>query len=491
MTPLELLVVDEAAQLKECESMIPLQLSGLRHAILIGDERQLPAMVQSKICEKAEFGRSLYERLVLLGHSKHLLNVQYRMHPSISLFPNKEFYGKQMLDGPNVKERTYKRCFLQGRMYGSYSFINIADGEEDSDGGSSQKNMVEVTAVAKIVASLFKESVATKQKVSVGCISPYKAQVFAIQEKLGKTYSSDPNSDFSVSVHSIDGFQGAEEDVIIISTVRCNKSGSIGFLSNRQRTNVALTRARYCLWILGNGETLMKSNSVWKKLVADAKSRGCLFNANEDNKLAEANTSASVELDQLDTLLNMNSQLFREARWKVCFSNDFLKSMATIRSEDVRKKVLSFLTKLSSGWRQPQNDRILNDMNGISSQLLELYKVKGQLYLIWTVDIQKENLNYIQVLRVLDLLPLCDVPELAKRLNILFGRLTANTMNRCVCKCVEGNLVLPMTWPVDSDAVNETTLADADSMELLQSQVASLSLRDEPGSSSTSYRCKS
>uniref|UniRef100_A0A5B6ZB49 Helicase MAGATAMA 3 n=1 Tax=Davidia involucrata TaxID=16924 RepID=A0A5B6ZB49_DAVIN len=487
MTPLELLVIDEAAQLKECETMIPLQLAGLRHAILIGDERQLPAMVQSKICEKAEFGRSLFERLVLLGHSKHLLNVQYRMHPSISLFPNKEFYDKRILDGPNVKERIYDRRFLRGKMYGSYSFINVTDGKEDFDLGHSQKNMVEVAVVSEIVANLFKESVATKQKVSVGCISPYKAQVFAIQEKLGKRYSADPNSDFSVSVRSIDGFQGGEEDVIIISTVRCNESGSIGFLSNRQRANVALTRARYCLWILGNGATLIKNNSVWKKLIKDAETRGCLFNANEDNNLVQAIKSALIELDQLDTLLNINSQLFRDARWKVCFSNDFLKSMARIKSIEVRKEVLSLLTKLSSGWRQPQNDRILNDMNGTSFQLLELYKVKKLLNLIWTVDIQKENSKYIQVLRVWDILPLCDIPKLAQHLNNLFRSLTVNTMNRCVCKSVEGNLVVPMTWPADSDAVSETSLADADSVQFLESQVASLSLRDEPESSTTSY----
>ncbi|XP_042479829.1 probable helicase senataxin, partial [Macadamia integrifolia] len=94
MKPLDILVIDEAAQLKECESAIPLQLPGVRHAILIGDERQLPAMVQSKISKEAEFGRSLFERLVSMGHKKHLLNIQYRMHPSISLFPNTEFYGK-------------------------------------------------------------------------------------------------------------------------------------------------------------------------------------------------------------------------------------------------------------------------------------------------------------------------------------------------------------------------------------------------------------
>lgn len=79
-------------------------------------------------------------------------------------------------------------------------------------------------------------------------ISPYKAQVSAIQEKLGTTYGSDPKSDFSVRVRTVDGFQGGEEDVIIISTVRSNGNGSVGFLSNNRRVNVALTRARY-FWL--------------------------------------------------------------------------------------------------------------------------------------------------------------------------------------------------------------------------------------------------
>lgn len=75
-------------------------------------------------------------------------------------------------------------------------------------------------------------------------ISPYKAQVHTVSERLGKQYSSDPQSEFSVSVRSVDGFQGGEEDVIIFSTVRSNKNGSLGFLSNLQRANVGLTRAR-------------------------------------------------------------------------------------------------------------------------------------------------------------------------------------------------------------------------------------------------------
>uniref|UniRef100_A0A2N9F0I4 Helicase ATP-binding domain-containing protein n=1 Tax=Fagus sylvatica TaxID=28930 RepID=A0A2N9F0I4_FAGSY len=310
----ELLVIDEAAQLKECESTIPLQLPGLRHAILFGDERQLPAMVKSKVSEEAEFGRSLFQRLVLLGHKKDLLKVQHRMHPSISLFPNRMFYENQILDGPNVKERSYDRRFLQGNMYGSYSFINVAHGKEEFDKSHSLRNVIEVAVASEIVASLFKESVRTK-KVKVGIISPYKAQVYAIEEKV-KKYNADSNSDFSISVRSVDGFQGGEEDVIIMSTVRSNMNGVVGFLKNHQRTNVALTRARHCLWILGNEATLTKKFSIWKELVIDAKKRRCFYNADEDKSLAQAITVALIEHDQIHTLLNMDSFLFRKTMWK-------------------------------------------------------------------------------------------------------------------------------------------------------------------------------
>jgi superfamily I DNA and/or RNA helicase len=84
--------------------------------------------------------------------------------------------------------------------------------------------------------------VGSEQKLSVGVISPYAAQVVAIQEKLGQKYNN--LEGFAVKVKSVDGFQGGEEDIIIISTVRSNSRGSIGFISNPQRTNVALTRAR-------------------------------------------------------------------------------------------------------------------------------------------------------------------------------------------------------------------------------------------------------
>ncbi|XP_054789627.1 probable helicase MAGATAMA 3 [Prosopis cineraria] len=299
MTPVPFVVIDEAAQLKECESTIPLQLPGVRHAILIGDERQLPAMVKSKISDEAGFGRSMFERLVSLGYEKHPLKVQFRMHPAISLFPNREFYEGLLVDGMNVKVSSYRKCFLEGRMYGSYSFINIAKGEEQSGLGHSLKNMAEIAAISEIIKCLQKEFLRNRRKISIGVISPYKAQVYEIQEKV-KQCNLVSDDDFSVSVRSVDGFQGGEEDIIMISTVRSNKSGSVGFLSNRQRANVALTRARHCLWILGNAETLKHSSSVWTKLVNDAKQRRCFHNADDDQNLAGAIRNAIRELELVD-----------------------------------------------------------------------------------------------------------------------------------------------------------------------------------------------
>ncbi|OWM65618.1 uncharacterized protein LOC116199734 [Punica granatum] len=252
----QLLVIDEAAQMKECESVIPLQLLGLRHAILIGDERQLPAFVKSDVSKETCFGRSLFERLSSLGKLKHPLNVQYRMHPSISCFPNQTFYDGQIRDGPNVKHESYSKQYLPGLMFGSFSFINVSDGREELGvDGSSKRNPVEADVAAQILSNLYKAwSLSSKENLSVRIISPYAAQVGEISERLGKKYEY--SDGFTVAVNTVDGFQGREQDIVILSTVRSNHRGYIGFLANPNRTNVALTRARYCLWILGNQRTL-------------------------------------------------------------------------------------------------------------------------------------------------------------------------------------------------------------------------------------------
>ncbi|KAI3730443.1 hypothetical protein L1987_61613 [Smallanthus sonchifolius] len=360
MKPLEILVIDEAAQLKEAESIIPLQLPGIKHAILIGDECQLPAMVLSNVCIKSGFGRSLFGRLSSLGHSKHLLAMQYRMHPSISLFPNSKFYQNQILDAENVTCKSYEKQYLSGPMFGPYSFINVVGGREEKDEDErSRRNMVEVALVIKIVQNLYKAWLNSRKKLTIGVISPYVAQVVSIQEKLAHKYEK--LDGFSVTVKSIDGFLGGEEDIIILSTVRSNRHGSVGFLSSPQRTNVALTRARHCLWILGNERTLSNSERVWKELVCDARNRHCLFDADANECLKMTIIAAKKELDQLDDLVNGNSVLFKHEKWKVLFSDDFRRSnLEAPRSWSTSQEIVRF-RYLSNSERESEASVNLGD----------------------------------------------------------------------------------------------------------------------------------
>ncbi|KAH9658796.1 UvrD-like helicase ATP-binding domain-containing protein [Citrus sinensis] len=455
MEPLNFLVIDEAAQLKESESTIPLQLSGIKHAVLFGDECQLPAMVESKVSAEACFGRSLFERLSYLGYSKHLLSIQYRMHPSISCFPNSYFYENKILDSSTVRKRSYEKRFLHGPMYGPYSFINVFGGREEFIEHSC-RNMVEVSVVMKILLNLYKAWIDSKEKLSIGIVSPYSAQVVAIQEKLGSKYVN--SAGFAVKVMSIDGFQGGEEDLIIISTVRSNNGGSIGFLSNSKRVNVALTRARHCLWILGNARTLTRKKSVWEALVHDANARQCFFNADDDKDLGKAILAVKKELDELDELLNPESRLFRSQRWKVNFSENFLKSFRKLTSDPTKKSVIHLLLKLSNGWRPKK--RNVDSVCGSSLHIIKQFKVEG-FYIICTIDIVKES-QYFQVLKVWDILPLEDVPKVVARLDNIYVKYTAEFINHCKEKSIEGNLEVPKTWTATSNVVRFKNLADND-----------------------------
>ena len=124
---------------------------------------------------------------MFLKHEYHLLNVQYRMHPSISYFPNKEFYESRISDAPTVKERSYRKQFLHGSIYGPYSFVNVPYGKEEFDQNHSSRNMVEVAVVCEVVASLF------RGKLLLSFETPYRYQVFAWipDQQVGKFLISD------------------------------------------------------------------------------------------------------------------------------------------------------------------------------------------------------------------------------------------------------------------------------------------------------------
>ncbi|KAH1189210.1 TPR and ankyrin repeat-containing protein 1 [Glycine max] len=397
MKPLNILVIDEAAMLKDCESIIPLLLPGISHALLFGDECQLSSMVRSN-------------------------------------------------DASNVERIDYVKQYLPGPMFGPYSFINVFEGKEQfDDAGRSYKNMAEVAVVMTILKNLFKAWLNSKHKLSIGIVSPYVGQVVAIQEKLGQIYES--HDGFNVDVKSIDGFQGGEKDVIILSTVRTNNRTSLEFISSPQRTNVALTRARHCLWILGNERALASNENVWKAIVLDAKNRKCFFDADQDKELGKAILDAKKASNQLDDLLDTNSVLFKSQLWKVHFSDKFLRSFKRIRSEKIKKNVINLLIRLSSGWRPKRFSVDLSCEN--SSQMLKQFKVES-FYVICSIDIVKAS-RYIQVLKIWNILPLEDIPQLAKRLDKVFKGYTNEYISRCRCKKKDGNIEFPLSWPLSAN----------------------------------------
>nr|XP_011457958.1 PREDICTED: uncharacterized protein LOC105349612 isoform X2 [Fragaria vesca subsp. vesca] len=285
----------------------------------------------------------------------------------------------------------------------------------------SRKNMVEVAIVSQILRDLYKEWVDSKQNLRIGVVSPYAAQLVAIEEKLGQDYN---NLDgFIVKVKTVDEFQGdGEEDVIIFSTVRSNCQQSLEFISNMQRINVALTRARHWLWILGNERTLCDSESVWETLVLDPKNFQCFFNADEDKELAKAILQVKKQFDQLDDLLNSDSLLFRKARWKVLFSDNLSKSFMKLKSVSLKRSVLNVLLKLANGWRpKMQSSDILC---GNSSLILKKFKVED-LHIVCPTDTAKD-LRYIRVLKSWGIIPIEDTPPLVNRLHNISNKLMPN-----------------------------------------------------------------
>jgi hypothetical protein len=114
-----------------------------------------------------------------------------------------------------------------------------------------------------------------------------------------------------------------------------------------------------------------------------------------------------------------------------------LKSLARIKSTEVRKEVLSLLMQLSRGWRQPCREINLNVRN-YTCQLLELYKVNALLYLVWTVDIVEENLKYIQALKIWDVVPFSEIPKLEKNIDIFYGKYSMDFMNCCKFRHFDG-----------------------------------------------------
>ncbi|XP_072344694.1 probable helicase senataxin isoform X2 [Scyliorhinus torazame] len=270
----------EAGQACETEILIPL-IFRCPKLVLVGDCEQLPPTIISMKAREFSYGQSMMCRLqkCLQDEVKQnicgrnpvmMLLTQYRMHPDICLFPSKYIYGSLLKTDEKVE---MQRC-SPSWPFQSYMLFDVTDGYEYRE-RDSYFNTQEVKLVIALISMI-----AEKQKGNfrnIGVITPYNAQKQKIIRQIQQEFKQvGQEQGRSLHVGTVDGFQGSEKDCIIVTCVRAsNLQGTIGFLADRQRMNVTITRARLSLFILGNLKTLMESKD-WNALIQDAQKRGAI-----------------------------------------------------------------------------------------------------------------------------------------------------------------------------------------------------------------------
>ena len=257
------LFIDEAAQALEAACWIAIRKAG--RVILAGDHCQLPPTVKSIMALKGGLGKTLMERIVEnKPETVTLLKMQYRMNEQIMKFSSEWFYHGMVESAPTVSHRgilDYDTPMM---------WIDTAecDGKEEFVGENFGRiNRAEAELTLQTLQQYFEKigkQRILEESIDVGIISPYRAQVQLLRKELRKREFFRPYRHL-LTVNTVDGFQGQERDIILISLVRSNDGGDIGFLRDLRRMNVAITRARMKLIILGSSET-MTSHPFYKKL---------------------------------------------------------------------------------------------------------------------------------------------------------------------------------------------------------------------------------
>jgi len=210
---------------------------------------------------------SLFERLVRLKLPRAILSIQYRMHPSIASFPSVAFYGGLLKSGVKPEQRLAPRGYPWPKTWMPLCFESIGadDGWDlEETQGTSKMNKKEAQRTAEVVMNLLRAGDVPASEIAV--ISPYSAQTTFLKNQFGPAAAD-------VQVSTVDSYQGMERDVVIVTTVRSSSYGSVGFLNDRRRFNVLLTRARRGLIVLGNQKTLM-NDPCWRHWILHVSHHG-------------------------------------------------------------------------------------------------------------------------------------------------------------------------------------------------------------------------
>ena len=265
-------------QATEPECLVPI-VSGAKQVILVGDHCQLGPVVMCKKAATAGLCQSLFERLVMLEVRPIRLQVQYRMHPELSRFPSNLFYEGSLQNGVAHADRTRKDGFEWPDPEKPMFFLCVNGQEEISASGTSFLNRTEAISVERIVTKFLKSGVTPDQ---IGVVTPYEGQRSYLVQFMSFSGTLPTKLYQEVEIASVDAFQGREKDYIILSTVRANEHQGIGFLNDPRRLNVALTRAKYGVIIVGSPMALCRQ-PLWNNLLNYYKENNCLVEGSLDN----------------------------------------------------------------------------------------------------------------------------------------------------------------------------------------------------------------
>ncbi|MDP6888906.1 MAG: AAA domain-containing protein [Candidatus Thalassarchaeaceae archaeon] len=256
-----LVLLDEATQATEPASLIPLT-KGARHVVLVGDHHQLPPTVISRRAEQDGLSKSLFERLIALGAPSTMLTTQYRMHPAIREWPSERFYAGKLEDGVSANDRTAPVGFMWPNWDAPVAFIPVEGAESSSPDGASKQNMDEAALAVRVVDMLLSGGDISPNQI--GVVTPYSGQVRLLNDLFENAGGREENERYhGLEIKTVDGYQGREKEVIVLSSVRANEKGEMGFLTDRRRLNVAITRARRGLILLGHPRTL-RNDPSWE-----------------------------------------------------------------------------------------------------------------------------------------------------------------------------------------------------------------------------------
>lgn len=257
------LFIDEAAQALEAACWIAIRKA--HRVVFAGDHRQLPPTIKSPEALRGGLDRTLMQAIVEnKPKAVSLLCVQYRMCDTIMQFPNREFYGGMLESSPDVKYRGILDWDTAVEWISPPPVSTEGEGDLTAGGemndGLSRVNPAEAALTMESLKNYFdkigKDRI-LEERIDVGIISPYKGQIRLLRQLLKKDRYWRPFRSL-ITVNTVDGFQGQERDVIVISLVRSNAEGDIGFLRDLRRMNVAITRARMKLILLGDRSTLYR-----------------------------------------------------------------------------------------------------------------------------------------------------------------------------------------------------------------------------------------